>query len=211
MSKKILAIATAGALMVPVAAQAQGFQVPEVQIFATVTGKWVLDPQRCPDIREDFRDAQRNEGRRDRREDRRDQRVADCPPEAYDFIVDAGQGPKFPVRVAPGRIPRRYRRTTLFINGGTIGPDGLPVVDPPDEYETDMDPTYSSPTIFVQPARPTYQQPTYQQPTYQQPTYQQPTYQQPTYRQPVDPTPIPQPDPPRREYEIRDGVIHWLN
>lgn len=203
MSKKLIASALFGALLLPAAAQAQQrVPIPNVELFATVTGKWVLDPRRCRDIREDVRDARVTESRRDRREDRRDTRVADCPPSAYDFIVDAGQGPKHPVRVGRGRVQRKYRGRPMFRNGDTIGPDGLPV-------------GYSERI-----AAPRYNQPVIQQPRYQQqPTYPQPqTYQyQPapnsTYQggvQTYDPAPAPQPAPPSN-YEIRDGVIYWLD
>jgi len=38
-------------------------------------GEWRLNADRCPDIREDWRDMRRDNGWRDRREDRRDYRV----------------------------------------------------------------------------------------------------------------------------------------
>ncbi len=115
-------------LIPAVSAQAQSsVKIPQVELFATVTGKWVLNPARCRDIREDVRDARRITGLRDRLEDRQDQRVAACPARAYDFIPDAGQGPKYPVRVGRGRVPRQFRGQPMFINGDTIGPDGLPV------------------------------------------------------------------------------------
>ena len=210
MSKKLIAAALLGAFALPAAAQAQQrVLIPNVELFATVTGKWVLDPRRCRDIREDVRDARVTESRRDRREDRRDSRVADCPPSAYDFVVAPGQGPQHPVRVGRGKVQRKYRGRPMFIDGDTIGANGLPVSNDAQSYA---------------PARPTYQPPTYVQPTVQQPTYVQPTYQtpryqtapnttyqggQPTYQAPT-PTPAPAPAAPSN-YEIRDGVIYWLN
>ena len=213
MSHRLLAAAIAGAFLLPAAAQAQSrVAIPNVELRASVTGKWVLDPRKCRDIREDVYDARRTTSRRDAREDRRDQRIADCPASAYTFIVDAGQGPKYPVRVGRGRVPREYRGKPIFINGDTIGPDGRPIATPGLSYEPVYQPVAPRPT-YVQPfqPRPTYSQPyqprpTYQpaQPTYstQQPTYQtttptyqttqptQPTYQtqQPTYSQPYQPT-----------------------
>ena len=226
MSHRIFAAALVGAFLLPAAAHAQSrVALPEVELFATVTGKWVLDPRRCPDIREDFRDARKTTSRRDRREDRRDQRVAACPASAYTFVPDAGQGPKHPVRVSRGRVPRKFRGRPMFINGDTIGSDGLPIETPGQVYAPVQVETYTPRPIFrTQPApslifnrptvaptpsyqqptiqrpvtpQPTYQQPTYQQPVVSQPTYQQPTYQQPAYQQPTyqAPTPAPAPAP----------------
>lgn len=206
MSPRILAAVLAGAFILPVAAQAQSrVTIPSVELFATVTGKWVLNPASCRDIREDVYDARRTESRGDRREDRRDQRVADCPASAYTFVPDAGQGPKYPVRVDRGRVPREYRGQPMFINGDTIGPRGLPRETPGQVYAPvalrpqfnnplfrPVVPGYRAPTTYSQPqvlqfrTTPSYQQPAYQQPTFQrqtQPTYQQPT-QQRTYTQP---------------------------
>ena len=45
-------------------------------------GERRLNPDRCPDIREDWRDMRRDNGWRDRREDRRDYRVINCPARA---------------------------------------------------------------------------------------------------------------------------------
>ena len=216
MSPRILAAVLAGAFILPAAAQAQSrVAIPSVELFATVTGKWVLNPAACNDIREDVYDARRTESRGDRREDRRDQRVADCPASAYKFVPDAGQGPKYPVRVERGRVPREYRGQPMFINGDTIGPKGLPLetpglvyapVAPSQQFNNPffrpVAPSLRAPTPVTQPRvlqfrtgpvlqRPTVQPPAYQQPTYQQPTYQQqtqPAYQQPqpqTYRQPT--------------------------
>ncbi len=206
MSYRFIAAAMMGAFLLPAAANAQGrVAIPDVELYATVTGKWVLDPRRCKDIREDIRDARKTTSRRDRREDRRDQRVANCPPSSYDFIPDAGQGPKYPVRVSRGRVSRKFRGKPLFINGDTIGSDGLPIETPGQIYAPVGVETYTprpifrtprAPSIFDRPGltitpripQPTYQQPTVQQPAYQQPSYQQPVVQQPTYQQPVTPT-----------------------
>ena len=214
MSRRLIAVALAGAVMLPAAAHAQSrVSIPEVELFATVTGKWVLDPRRCPDIREDVRDARTTQGRRDRREDRRDQRIVDCPASAYSFVVAPGQGPRFPVRVGEGRIPRAYQGRPLFLNGGTIGEGGRPLENaaryqaplrptpaPVRRYTSPQytvpQPTYQPPRTTVQPTytppvytAPTVPQPTYTQPTtqqtYTQPAYTRPTYTQPTYTQPT--------------------------
>ncbi len=226
MSPRIIAAAIAGAFLLPAAAHAQSrVAVPQVELFDTVKGKWVLDPKRCRDIREDFRDARRTTSRRDRREDLRDQRVAACPASAYDFIPDAGQGPKHPVLVSRGRVERKYRGRPLFINGDTIGPDGLPLETAGQTYGTNQVQPYTPAPIartpqvanpaYNQTVAPQYQQPTFQQQpvqTFQQPTFQQqPTYQQPTFQQPsyAAPTPAPAPAAPSK-YEVRNGVIFFL-
>lgn len=49
-------------------------------------GEWRLDPWRCPDLREDIRDARVDYGRADRREDRRDRRVTNCPASAWVYV-----------------------------------------------------------------------------------------------------------------------------
>lgn len=63
-------------------------------------GEWRLDPSRCPDIREDWRDARENrrderydygrsdrrEDRYDRREDRRDRAITVCPRSAFYYV-----------------------------------------------------------------------------------------------------------------------------
>ena len=202
MQTRFLAAALVGAFLIPATAQAQSrVKIPDVELFATVTGKWVLDPRRCNDIREDIRDARRTTSRRDRREDRLDQRVAACPASAYDFIPDAGQGPKYPVRVGRGRVPRKFRGRPMFINGDTIGPDGLPLEASSQTYAPEVQ-QYANPQFGQQ--QPAYQQPALPQPTFRpipapqptylpaptstyqqpaQPTYQQPT--QPTYQQPI--------------------------
>lgn len=65
-------------------------------------GEWRLDARRCPDIREDWRDARENrrderydysrrdrvEDRYDRREDRRDRRITVCPRSAFYYVGD---------------------------------------------------------------------------------------------------------------------------
>ena len=222
MSPRIIAAAVVGAILLPAAAHAQTrVAVPQVELFATVTGKWVLDPRRCNDIREDFRDARKTTSRRDRREDVQDQRVAACPASAYDFIPDAGQGPKHPVRVSRGKVPRRHRGKPLFINGDTIGSDGLPIETAGQAYAPTPSvqpytprPIYRAPQVanpaYTQPATPQFQQPAFQQPTFQQPTFQQPTFQQPTFQQPSYQAPAPAPTAPSN-YEVRNGVIYFLD
>jgi len=65
-------------------------------------GEWKFDPRRCPDIREDWRDARENrrderfdygrrdrvEDRYDRHEDRRDRAVTICPRSAFYYDFD---------------------------------------------------------------------------------------------------------------------------
>ncbi len=226
MSSRLIAAAIAGAILLPAAANAQSrVSIPEVELFATVTGKWVLDPRRCPDLREDVRDARQTTSRRDRREDRRDQRIVDCPASAYSFVVAPGQGPRFPVRVGEGRVPRNYVGRPLFTNGGTVGQGGRPLEDagvygnapyrqpvvPQPRYRnpnyTAPQPTYRQPT-YVQPAQPQYVQPA--QPTYTPPTYTQPQYTQPQYTQPGYTAPTTTPSQPSN-YEIRGGVIYFTD
>lgn len=195
MSPRILAAVLAGSFIIPATAYAQSrVAIPNVELFATVTGKWVLDPRACRDIREDVRDARVATSRRDLREDRRDQRVADCPASAYVFVPDAGQGPKYPVRVGRGRVERKLRGQPMFINGDTIGPDGLPLETPGQVYApVSPTPQYVNPQYRA--PQPTYQQPTYARPAYRAPapapTYTQPVQPQygprPTYQQPVQP------------------------
>ena len=69
------------------------------------TGEWRLDARRCPDIREDWRDARENrrderydysrrdvrEDRYDRREDRRDRAFTVCPRSAFYYVSDYGR------------------------------------------------------------------------------------------------------------------------
>lgn len=68
-------------------------------------GEWRLDARRCPDVREDWRDARENrrdqridygrgdrvEDRYDRREDRRDRAVTVCPKSAFYYVSDRGE------------------------------------------------------------------------------------------------------------------------
>lgn len=97
----------AGALAMAVATpamaqQSQQIKIPTVEIEATATGKWVLKPELCPDIREDVQDAQSNSSQEDRREDRIDQRIIDCPQSAYVFEANPGQAPSQPILVKRG-------------------------------------------------------------------------------------------------------------
>jgi len=62
-------------------------------------GEWRLDPRRCPDLREDFRDSQRITGWRDLREDVRDRRSVNCPASAWVWVNDRGRV----VHTRPGR------------------------------------------------------------------------------------------------------------
>lgn len=213
--RRLATLALLGTVALPALADAQQrdrLRIPEVELFASVTGKWVLDPERCQDIREDVRDARRNEGRRDRRRERRDQRIVDCPPDAYDFIVEPGQGPKYPVRVADGPIPREYRGKILLDNGDTLNEDGqsanraLREDAPAPVAPVAVAPQPPAPPVYTPPTY-TYTSPGYTQPTYTQPSYGQPTYTQPGYQAPA---PAPQPQAPSN-YEVRDGVIYWLD
>lgn len=54
-------------------------------------GEWRLNPERCPDIREDWRDMRHDNGWRDRREDRRDYRVINCPARAWTYVPSRGE------------------------------------------------------------------------------------------------------------------------
>lgn len=100
--------ALATALLLSGAASAQVI-TSEVRIRATVSGAWVLDPRRCADTREDYRDSRYTTSRRDRREDRRDARIANCPASAYTFVPDAGQAPHGPIRTRPVHGRRAYQ------------------------------------------------------------------------------------------------------
>lgn len=62
-------------------------------------GEWRLDPSRCPDLREDRRDARVTWSKRDAREDRRDRRVINCPARAWVYVA----GPLEFLRKKPAR------------------------------------------------------------------------------------------------------------
>lgn len=49
-------------------------------------GGWRLNPAKCADLREDFRDSRVTTGPRDRREDRRDRRYVNCPASAFEWV-----------------------------------------------------------------------------------------------------------------------------
>lgn len=54
-------------------------------------GEWRLNAYKCPDLREDMRDARHDNGWRDRREDRRDYRVVSCPARAWSYHPSRGE------------------------------------------------------------------------------------------------------------------------
>lgn len=84
-------------------------------------GEWRLDARRCPDIREDVRDARENrrderydysrrdvrEDRYDRREDRRDRAITVCPRSAFYYVPSRGE--RYSNRRAP-RLNLTYDR-----------------------------------------------------------------------------------------------------
>lgn len=59
-----------------------------VPVGAAVAGEWRVDARKCPDLREDRRDARHNDGWRDRREYRRDQRIISRPARAWHYVPD---------------------------------------------------------------------------------------------------------------------------
>lgn len=79
-----------------------GFVLGAAPAFA---GEWRLDERRCPDIREDWRDARdsrrdervdysrydRREDRYDRRDQRRDRRITICPRSAFYYVDGRGR------------------------------------------------------------------------------------------------------------------------
>ncbi len=86
-------------------------------------GEWRLNPDRCPDLREDLRDMRRDRGWRDREEDRRDYRVVECPARAWTYYRSRGERrddyryrDAYPRRVylySDGRVFERNRRGDL--------------------------------------------------------------------------------------------------
>ena len=91
------------------------FAVVSAPAFA---GEWRLNPAKCPDLREDYRDRaedrrdrrvnrgplDRAEDRADRREDRRDERVTVCPASAWDYHGRRAFWRAKPVRPAAAAI-----------------------------------------------------------------------------------------------------------
>ncbi|MEM9989474.1 MAG: hypothetical protein AAF723_08140 [Pseudomonadota bacterium] len=69
-------------------------------------GGWRLNPNLCPDLREDRRDARVTTGRRDLREDRRDRRYVNCPASAWVYV--AGRQTYAQARPAAPRFTRIY-------------------------------------------------------------------------------------------------------
>jgi Ni/Co efflux regulator RcnB len=81
--------------------------------MAAHAGEWRIDARKCPDLREDRRDARHNDGWRDRREDRRDQRVINCPSRAWYYVKyrgERGAAPPRPRDVYIERDGRHYYR-----------------------------------------------------------------------------------------------------
>ncbi len=62
-----------------------------VPVGAAVAGEWRIDAGKCPDLREDRRDAWHSDGWRDRREDRHDQRIVNCPAGAWYYVPARGK------------------------------------------------------------------------------------------------------------------------
>lgn len=58
---------------------------------AASAGEWRLNPNKCPDLREDRWDRREDHGRYDRREDRRDERVINCPARAWYYVPSRGE------------------------------------------------------------------------------------------------------------------------
>ncbi|OYX49816.1 MAG: hypothetical protein B7Y90_06030 [Alphaproteobacteria bacterium 32-64-14] len=73
-------------------------------------GEWRLDPRRCPDLMEDYRDMRRDRGWQNRREDRRDQRVISCPARAWTYDRD---------RYERG-VPLPYPRKIVVTHDGRV-------------------------------------------------------------------------------------------
>ena len=89
-------------------------------------GEWRLNADRCPDIREDWRDMRRDNGWRDRREDRRDYRVINCPARAWSYYPSRGERrdaryrndyPRQVYLYGDGRVYERNRRGDLVSLG----------------------------------------------------------------------------------------------
>ena len=89
-------------------------------------GEWRLDPRRCPDLREDRRDARESrrderydysrrdvrEDRYDRRESRRDRAVTVCPRSAFYYAPDRWERGKRPPALRftyDRRVQMQYR------------------------------------------------------------------------------------------------------
>lgn len=84
---------------------------------AQTAGTWRLNPAKCPDLREDRRDARVVTGRRDLREDRRDRRTINCPARAFTYVAPRG------VRVV--RTPRpNFSRIYIDRRGHYYGVNG---------------------------------------------------------------------------------------
>lgn len=77
-------------------------------------GEWRLNPDRCPDIREDWRDMRRDHGWRDRREDRRDYRVISCPARAWTYVPSRGE------RWKDRRYRSEYPREIYLYSNGRV-------------------------------------------------------------------------------------------
>lgn len=58
---------------------------------AAYAGVWRVDPNKCPDLREDRWDRREDHGWADRREDRRDERVINCPARAWYYVPSRGE------------------------------------------------------------------------------------------------------------------------
>lgn len=106
MKTTLICAAVAASVLLPSIASAQS---TDVRVRANVSGEWVLDARKCPDLREDRRDSRVTTSRRDLREDRRDARVIDCPASAYTFVPDVGQAPNQPIRIGNTTVQQKPR------------------------------------------------------------------------------------------------------
>lgn len=77
-------------------------------------GEWRLNAERCPDIREDWRDMRRDNGWRDRQEDRRDYRVINCPARAWTYHPSRGE------RWKESRYRNDYPRQVYLYSNGRV-------------------------------------------------------------------------------------------
>lgn len=74
-------------------------------------GEWQLNPNACPDLREDRIDKRVTTSRRDIREDRRDARTVNCPASAWTYVPSRGERVTTPPRLNPAR-------TVVYVDQG---------------------------------------------------------------------------------------------
>lgn len=108
---------------------------------AAQAGEWRLDPRRCPDLREDIRDARVDHGWRDRAEDRRDRRVTNCPRSAWVYIPDRYERQRGYYQSAYRSGPPIYRGIRFSGSGyyGLIGTNSFRIAI----YDHDRDYRYA--------------------------------------------------------------------